>query len=425
MPRRARPNPAPERTLHETPAHLPAPRSAAETVLLAAAVLLIGLLAFAVYPTLSPFVILAGLAYLLYPYRHDQVPRRLLWLGTFLFVIWFLSAIIGVLAPFLIALFLAYVLNPLVVLLEKRRIPRWLSTLIIMLLLVGALVTLGLFLVPVALEQFQALTAAAGTLAGDASRAIESGALVELLGRFGVSGEKAREVLTQNLTPKLEEMLTRLFGGLSDIVSSVSTVAHQLLNIIIVPFVLFYLLLDFPLVLHRGAMLVPKRSRTRFTQLASRADDLMGSYFRGAILVAAIQGSISGFVLWIAGVQYAVVLGLMTAALDFVPYVGLAVSLVVASTVALFSGGAVGTKVLCVVVMYLGQKVFEAAVLGPKILGKHVGLHPVLLILSLLVFGEFLGLVGLLIAVPATALLIAGVKEWESARKRAAAGGGE
>ena len=111
----------------------------------------------------------------------------------------------------------------------------------------------------------------------------------------------------------------------------------------------------------------------------------------------------------------------LTAALDFVPYVGLAVSLIVASIVALFSGGAVGTKVLVVVIMYLSQKIFEAAVLGPKILGSHVGVHPVLLILSLLVFGYFMGFLGLLIAVPLTALLLAGVKEWEAVRKRAPA----
>jgi len=401
----------------------PPDRPHAGTVLLAAAVLLIGLLAYAVYPSLSPFVILAGLLYLLYPYRREEVPRRLLWLGTILFAVWFLSAIIGVLAPFLIALFLAYILNPLVVWLEKRRFRRWLSTLLIMILLVGGVVAFGLFIVPVALDQFRALTTGAGALAEDASRAIESGSLFEFLGRFGVTGEKAKEVLAQNLTPKLEEMLTTLFAGLFDIVSSVSTVAHQLLNIIIVPFVLFYLLLDFPLVVHRCTMLVPKRTRPRFVQLASRADDLMGEYFRGAMLVAAIQGTISGFVLWLAGVQYAVVLGLMTAALDFVPYVGLAVSLLVASIVALLSGGAVGTRVLIVVIMYLAQKVFEAAVLGPKILGTHVGLHPVILILSLLVFGYFLGFVGLLIAVPATALLIAGVKEWEAVRKSAGPGG--
>ncbi len=424
MPRRARAHQATEHRVHEPRPDPPGDRSRPETVLYAAAVLLIALLSYAVYPSLSPFVMLAGLFYLLYPYRREPVPRRLLWLGTLLFAVWFFTAIIGVLAPFIIALFLAYILNPLVVALERRRIPRWLSTLVLMVLLVGAVVSFGLFIVPAALEQFRALTSGAGALAEDASRAIESGSLVEFLGRFGVSGERAKEVLAQNLTPKLEEMLSRLFEGLFDIVSSVSSLAHQLLNIIIVPFVLFYLLLDFPLVLHRFSMLVPKRSRARFTALAAKADDLMGKYFRGAILVAAIQGTISGIVLWIAGVQYAIVLGLMTAVLDFVPYVGLAVSLVVASIVALLSGGAVGAKVLCVVIMYLSQKVFEAAVLGPKILGTHVGLHPVLLILSLLVFGYFMGLVGLLIAVPATALLIAGVKEWESARK-AAAGTGE
>ena len=421
MPRRAARKPAHPAGLQESEGIPPGVRAGAETVLLAAGVLLTALLSYAVYPSLSPFVILAGLLFLLYPWRREQVPNRLLWLGVFLFAVWFFSAIMGVLAPFLIAFFLAYILNPVVVFLGRRRVPRWVSTLFIMILLVGGVVAVGLFIIPVAMEQFQALTAGAGALAEDASRAIESGALVKFLGRFGMTGEKVKEVLAQNLTPKLEEMLTRLFAGLFDVVSSVSSVAHQLLNIIIVPFVLFYLLMDFPLVLHRFAMLVPKKSRARFVQLASRADDLMGQYFRGAILVAAIQGTISGFVLWLAGVEYAVVLGLMTAALDFVPYVGLAVSLIVASIVALFSGGAVGTKVLVVVIMYLSQKIFEAAVLGPKILGSHVGVHPVLLILSLLVFGYFMGFLGLLIAVPLTALLLAGVKEWEAVRKRAPA----
>jgi len=396
----------------------------AHVILLCAALLLVALLCYAVYPALSPFIILAGLLILLYPVRRELVPRRILWLGVFLFTVWFLTAVIGVLAPFLIALFFAYILNPLVSLLEQRRVPRWLSSLAVLLILFGGLVAGGLFVVPALLEQARALIAGAGSLADDASRAIESGALTRFLERFGVTGEKAREVLAQNLAPKLQEMLTRLFEGLFDVVSSLSSLAHQLLNIIIVPFVLFYLLMDFPLVLHRATMLVPRRSRERFVQLAAQADLLMGRYFRGAILVAAIQGTISGLVLWIVGVQYPVVLGVMTGVLDFVPYVGLAVSLVVATIVALLSGGAVGTKVACVVVMYLAQKLFEAAVLGPRILGSHVGLHPVLLILSLLVFGYFLGFVGLLIAVPASALLIAGVKEWEAARKRATAAGG-
>jgi len=80
-------------------------------------------------------------------------------------------------------------------------------------------------------------------------------------------------------------------------------------------------------------------------------------------------------------------------------------------------GGNILLKIIAVVVLYLSQKLLEATVLGPKIIGKQVGIHPVLLILCLLVFGYFLGFIGLLIAVPATALIIAGVKEWELSRK--------
>ena len=147
-----------------------------------------------------------------------------------------------------------------------------------------------------------------------------------------------------------------------------------------------------------------------------RIDEIMGRYVRGAVLVAIIQGVISASVLALIGVRYALVLGLMTGVLNFIPYIGLVTSLVVASIVALFSGGPVWTKVLAVVILYLSQKLLEATVLGPKIIGPQVGLHPVVLILCLLLFGYFLGFVGLLIAVPATALLLSALEAWEARR---------
>ena len=87
------------------------------------------------------------------------------------------------------------------------------------------------------------------------------------------------------------------------------------------------------------------------------------------------------------------------------------------SHIGIFSGGSIFLKIVAVVALYLLQKLLEATVLGPKIVGKQVGIHPVLLILCLLIFGYFLGFIGLLIAVPATALIILGVKEWELYRK--------
>ena len=136
--------------------------------------------------------------------------------------------------------------------------------------------------------------------------------------------------------------------------------------------------------------------------------------------MATIQGCISATALWFIGVQYPLVLGIMTGVLNFIPYVGLLVSLMVSSIVALFSGEPVVVKVCGVVILYLSQKLLEATVLGPKIIGAQVGLHPVLLILCLMVFGYFMGLVGMLIAVPATALILAGVGEWETRRDASA-----
>jgi predicted PurR-regulated permease PerM len=135
--------------------------------------------------------------------------------------------------------------------------------------------------------------------------------------------------------------------------------------------------------------------------------------------VAIIQGTIAAIGLWIIGVKYALVLGIMTGILDFIPYVGLITSLVVSCIVALFSGDPVLVKIAAVVILYLAQKLLEATVLGPKIIGTQVGVHPVLLILCLLVFGYFLGFVGLLIAVPATALILAALNEWELRRNEA------
>jgi predicted PurR-regulated permease PerM len=168
----------------------------------------------------------------------------------------------------------------------------------------------------------------------------------------------------------------------------------------------FYLLKDFPSISARFYQAFPEGRRDTVRSLIARIDGVLGGYFRGAVIVAIIQGTISALALWLMGVNYALVLGVMTAILNFIPYVGLVISLVVASMVALFSGEPVLTKVAGVVVLYLSQKLLEATVLGPKIIGPQVGLHPVVLILCLMVFGYFLGFIGLLIAVPATALLL-------------------
>ena len=391
--------------------------SIAEGIILLTAVLLLVVLGLGVQSILSPLVVTVALLYLMYPLRQSAVARRLMWLAVMLFAAWFLYSVLGLLTPFILAFLIAYILNPLVTRLEKHHTPRWASSLGIILLMIGLVVGGGLFIMPHAIGEFEGILTGVNSIVNDITALIKSGDVFKYLARFGVPVEKAQEAISRELTPRLEGVLRALFEGLLGFVSGLSSVVMQVINAVIIPFIAFYLLKDFPVILHRFLMLAPRRKRDRMVELGGKVDSLMGKYLRGAILVAAIQGTVSGLGLWIIGVPYALVLGIMTGILDFVPYVGLITSLVVSCVVALFSGGPLLAKVIAVIAMYLSQKLLEATVLGPKIVGSQVGLHPVLLILCLFVFGYFLGFVGLLIAVPATSLLIVGVKEWETIRR--------
>ncbi len=392
-------------------------RSVPEIVVLAAGLILLGLLCYTVQTIISPFVVTGGLVYLLYPFRRLPLARRLMWLAAILFFLWFIYSILGILAPFLIAFLIAYIINPLVTRLEGRGFPRWASSALAVLILIGAAISVVLFVMPPAIQQFQAILSGLASIVNDFVDLLRSGVIFRYLERFGISVDKAQQVITQEISPRLESILKTLLEAVFGFVSGMSTLVLGIVNIVIVPFLVFYLLKDFPVITHRFTMFVPKSRRDRFIDLGAKVDQLMGRYFRGAITVAIIQGIISTLGLWIIGVEYPLVLGIMSGILDFIPYVGLLTSLIVSGIVALFSGGPILTKVVAVVILYLCQKLLEATVLGPKIIGHEVGLHPVLLILCLLVFGYFLGFIGLLIAVPTTSLIIEAVKELERTRK--------
>jgi predicted PurR-regulated permease PerM len=416
-PRRRAPAPHPG-TGHDRRGGGPADsRSPAEVLVLTAGLVLLAALAYSVNVILSPFVLLWGLVYLLAPFRSNALASRLLWLGVLLFAVWFFYSILGLLAPFLLAFLIAYLFNPAVTALERRHVPRWLSSLVTVLLLIGVVVAVLLFVLPLVIQEFDGILSGLGQIANDVSELLRSGSIFAFLQRYGIPVEKAQEMITSQLSPRLEDLLKGVLGAVLGLVTGISGVVMQLVNAVIIPFLAFYLLMDFPVITHRFLLMVPRQRRDQAAQIAGTVDGILGNYFRGAITVAIIQGCISGLGLWMIGVDYSLVLGIMSGVLDFIPYVGLLVSLVVSSLVAIFSGGNILIKVIAVVILYLSQKLLEATVLAPKIIGRQVGLHPVLLILSLLVFGYFIGFMGLLIAVPATALTIALVKEWEVHRK--------
>ena len=381
-----------------------------ELIAIIVGVVLFLLLIYIILPVLSPFVVFGAFFFLLYPFRQNVYIMRLIWLGVTLFAIWLLISLIGVLIPFLIAFLFAYILNPLVNRLEQKNIPRWLSSVVIILISMTVITGFFVLAMPVVIYQFRGMIDNASIFINSGINEIQKGTLYDILSKFGIPVESLRASLERELPGRVEIILRSLLEGAFNFISNISAIVTQLLNIIIIPVITFYLIKDFPAMLNNFNAIFPENRRETIVGYFRKIDEVLSDYLRGAIIVAIIQGSVSAIVLSILGVKYSLVIGIMTGLLDFIPYVGLVISLCVAVIAAMFSGDPVTGKIIGVIILYLSQKIFENTILAPKIIGEKVGLHPVLLIVSLFIFGHFLGFVGLLIAVPATAVAVMFVK---------------
>jgi len=387
------------------------------TILLIGGIILLLLLVYTIIPLITPFVLIASILFLLYPLRHEQLSRTVIWLAVALFVLWFIYSLGGVLFPFIVAFLIAYLLDPFINRLQRWGVARWLSSLIVILIFLGAVVTFLLFIMPIALSQFQGIIDGISGIVGDVINYIQQRHIFETLAKYGFPMERFQSLLTEKFTPRLETILRSLLEGAFSVISSVSTLVTHLVNAVIIPFLAFYMMKDFPTIVHRFKMIMPRSRREIIAENAVKVDALFGRYLRGAITVAFIHGILASVLLWMSGIRYPLVLGIVAGVLSLIPYFGLLTSLSVSLLVALFSGEPVMLKVLFVLITFAFLQVLEFSVLSPNILGKQIGLHPVLIILSLLVFGYFLGFVGLLIAVPTTAILIMLIKEWEQRRR--------
>jgi len=388
-----------------------------EIALFAGAVLLLLVLIYTIQSIISPFVVLGAMLFLLYPLRRYAIAKSIMWLGVILFSLWFVHEISIILAPFVVSLIIAYLLNPVVTKLHVWRIPRWGSSLVLILFFVGLLVLLLFFVFPIAVTQFEGMVGALSNVFEKFRTWLWSSRMTTVLERYGVSAEELRNTLSQQLAPRFEDIVRNFLQAILSFVTSVSMVVMRVFYVILIPFLTFYLLTDFEKISHRFLMLFPHRRRDQVASYMHRADEVIGRYLRGALLIALLQGVAVTLIFSLFGIKYSLLLGIVAGLLDLVPYIGLIITMILSALVALFSDEPILQKVIIAVSTVGLLHLIEVTLVAPKVIGKKVGMHPLLIILSLLVFSFFLGFIGLLIAVPATALIILLVKEWEASRK--------
>ncbi|HLX13510.1 MAG TPA: AI-2E family transporter [Bacteroidota bacterium] len=387
-------------------------RKTSEIALPVIGVALFFVLVYLLSPILSPFFVTASILFLLYPARALPYVRRMMWLTAGFFLIWVYIDLYTLLIPFIIAFILAYIFDPIVDLLDQKGLSRWLSSLIIVVLIVGLIVFFFILLVPIVLAQLKNLVSSVSTFAQDSWNFLMGRRFYTLLQNYGIPYERISQIVSQELPGRLEDVLKGVLGNLIDVVSNISVVIAQVLDFVIIPFVAFYLLWDYPKIVKAVKGVIPAGRKRLIQEYVKTIDEILGDYLRGYLIIMLIQGVIATVVLWILGVNYALLLGIVTAALDLIPYIGLLLPMGLGILAASGSGDPVSPKIIGVIILYVCQHLLESTLLAPGIVGKKIGLHPVVLILSLVVFGHFFGIAGLLMASPTSAVIIRTVKFW-------------
>jgi predicted PurR-regulated permease PerM len=318
-------------------------------------------------------------------------------LALVVLALWLLSEI---LLPFVAGLAIAYLLTPLTDRLERLGINRLAAALIIIAIFVLALVYLILLVAPIVGSQLTSFidsvpgyVTTLQALLGDPSWPW----LQKLLGA-GFSADKSiGDLMTQGVG-WLTTFLRSLWSGGRALVSIFSLV-------VVTPVVAFYLIYDWHRMVKSVDGWIPVQHRETVRELAREIDAAISGFFRGQTAVCLILGSFYAVALTFTGLNFGLLIGIISGLITFIPYIGSMTGLILSLGVAVAQFWPAYGLIVIVLGIFLVGQFIEGYVLAPKLVGESVGLHPVWVIFALLAFGYLFGFVGLLVAVPLAATI--------------------
>lgn len=333
----------------------------------------------------------------------------------FILVFYFLYLLSPILTPFILGVLIAYLADPLVSFLQRLKIPRTLSVVLVFMVFILLILGLTFMLLPLVLKQIDVFIDRVPA----AIDWIQDIAAPWVRDRFGLH-ETANFDLSQfkgniaKVLPKAGNVMGRLTSTLTN-----STVAIVIFitNLVLVPVVAFYLLRDWRLVVDKTFALFPPSIRPKALALAAECDEVVGAFLKGQLLVMLSLGIIYSVGLWAIDLNLAILIGMLSGLAAIVPYLGFCVGLISATLAMFLQTHGIGDVLLVWLVYSIGQCV-ESMVLTPLLVGDKVGLHPVAVIFAIMAGGVLLGFFGILIAIPMAAVIMIVLKhimKYESA----------
>ena len=343
--------------------------------------------------------------------RHPLAPKHYLWvLGAALVIVFALRWLGSALTPFLIGAALAYLGTPVVNRLHTRGVPRAVSTLLVILFIGLLLAALFFVLIPLVQGEVVTITRRIPELFTQFTARVAP-ILEEKFGiTLALDFDSIRDFVSEN-AQEARDLSVKLLSGVKTGGAIVLTV---LVNLALIPVVMFYLLRDWNMLLERLDGLVPLRWRPKVRTVAREVDSVLAEFLHGQLLVMLALAVYYVIGLSIVRLDHALAIGILTGVLVFIPYVGFGLGFMLGVMAALLQWHG-WPGFFAVLAIYGVGQLLENYVLVPLLVGDRIGLHPLAVIFALLAFGELFGFAGVLMALPVSAALLVGLRHLRAA----------
>ena len=325
--------------------------------------------------------------------------------STFIALVLMLDAI---LVPFLVGLILGYLGDPLVDRLEKIRIPRTLGVFTVFLVFGSVFASALLIIMPLVIAELSALIKSLPAV------------FVWFQTNYGPSfleffGFDPFKIKPEQVGIKVLENWAEAGGVLGNIVSRITDSAFTFFsatgNFFLSLIVAFYFMIDFDAIVMKIHSLIPRRYEATAAKLGIECDEILSAFLRGQMWVMFFMGCVYSLGVYVLGIDPALLIGFLAGLASIIPYLGFALGFLGATIAALIQFGDLFFLVY-VALVFLAAQLIETVLLTPWLVGDRIGLHPLAVIFSLMVGGYVFGFVGILLALPFSAVAMVLLRHW-------------
>lgn len=330
------------------------------------------------------------------------------WLGI-IFFCWLVFLLKSVLTPFIIAFGLAYIGNPIVMKLQKRfpKISRMWAVTLVFTILVTILLLLLLIFIPMLINQIILLLNKLPAIVAWIQANVFKPFGKDLSPEFVKLNFATIQEALSNYGGVISETLRKIIASLT---SSTLAIIGFVTSLFLIPMLAFYFMRDWELINSRLLNLIPLTVRDKLVAFLTDANEMLGSFMRGQLSVMFALAVVYSLGLTLVGLEFGLLVGMIAGLISFIPYLGASTGIIAGLTMAWFQTHDYKLLILVGIVFGIGQTL-ESFVLTPKLVGDKLGMHPVAVIFALMAGGTLFGFFGILLALPACAVLMVGLRE--------------